>query len=202
MTTPPVPEARSLVQFSDGSQLLTRAISFENGGWRVTLAADRELELPFDAVQRIDHFGTRVQPLSALEPTEFEQRSFLSQPLEYVRNRNVLLGPLVLGESRYGWGVGVMSGTRLVYTLPIGFRQFETLVGIDAAASGGGSADFVVLVDGVEQARSGVRIGSDPPLKLGPISIAGATQLELRVDYADGGDVRDYANWCQPVLLR
>ena len=45
--------------------------------------------------------------------------------------------------------------------------------------------------------RSGERAVEVPELDL-----RGVRRLSLEVDYADGFDIADRADWCEPVLLR
>lgn len=198
----PASPARNIVCLADGSMLSAVSIVTTEAQWRMKLIAGAELRVPIDAVRRIDFVGPAVQPLSAITPTEFDQQPFLTRSPRFERDRNVDCGPLQIGNASGDWGLGVWSGVRLAWTLPSGFSRFETVVGVDAAAGRGGSVDFVVLVDGVERARSGPRTGSDSPLALGPIAISGALRLELVTEFATGGDVLDYADWCRPSLLR
>ncbi|MCA9054722.1 MAG: NPCBM/NEW2 domain-containing protein [Planctomycetaceae bacterium] len=195
-------ETWSLVQLTDGSRLSARDVRWVDDQWVMTAEAGFAFTLPCDQVRRVDLFGARVAALSQREPTEYEHLPFLSAKADYAVDRDVTGGPLQSEENDPAWGVGVLSGSRLSWDLDGTWDRLEVRVGVDDAAADRGSVDFIVNVDGVEVCRSGRRTGGDPVIDLGPIPLRSARRLELIVDYADGGDIRDFANWYRPTLLR
>ena len=191
-----------LVQFTDGSRLSTRSVEYRGGLWSMAAEVGFELSAAAGAVRRIDFFSESRIALSTIEPTEFVQTPFLAHASSYEFDRDANGGPLRVGGVDFGWGIGVLSGSRLAWTLDGSYKEFDVTVGVDDEARGGGSVEFVVLVDSKVAVRSGRRTGDDPPLPLGPIDLDDANQLELVVEYSDRGDILDFANWCRPTLRR
>ena len=61
---------------------------------------------------------------------------------------------------------------------------------------------FKVLVDGTVVWKSEVLTGVSAAVEIPPVDLSGADHLSLLVENADRGKVLDYANWCEPVLIR
>jgi hypothetical protein len=49
---------------------------------------------------------------------------------------------------------------------------------------------------------SPVLTGRSAPVDLGPLDVAGAHELTLVVEYGEYGDILDYADWGDAVLVR
>jgi len=95
----------------------------------------------------------------------------------------------------------VHSGSELTYRLEGGWRRFEATVGIDDSAHGGGSAVFIVKLDGREAWRSGELTGRSgaQPVR---IELGEAKELTLAVDYGRNAHVLDRADWAEARLVR
>ncbi len=200
---PPDPERAewALVLLRNGTRITAHRVIEEGEEWVVRPAVGGVVRLPWWAVERIDFFGERVEPLSARTPQQVEFRPYLDRDARWERDRNLTGGPLLLRGVPQGWGLGVASGHRLTWEVAEDGR-FAVTVGIDDAAEGGGSVEFVLRGDDRELARSGRLTGADPPLDLGPVSLTGIRRLTLEVEYSDRGDIQDLADWCRPTLLK
>jgi hypothetical protein len=99
-------------------------------------------------------------------------------------------------------GFGVTSGTTQTWNLAGEFNQFRATVGIDDATQGAGSVVCKVVVDGSVAWESDQLTGKSAAVEIPPVDLSGADSLSLVVETADRGNVLDYANWCEPVLLR
>jgi hypothetical protein len=117
-------------------------------------------------------------------------------------NRNAIGGFLSLRGRLVPAGIGVTSGTTRTWKLAGEYQQFRATVGIDDAALGAGSVYFQVVVDGTVAWRSDLITGTSDPVEIPPVDLTDAKELSLVVEFADRGSVLDYANWCQPVLIR
>jgi hypothetical protein len=201
---PEVPPKRVLVSLSDGSCI---------SGQSLTLNGDRILhletlfgptvEVNIALVRAIRFLGERVVALSDLKPREFRHTPFLAvatKPL--MPNRSAAGGPLMLRGAEYFLGLGMHSRSKVTYDLHAEYRKFSSVVGIDDAAQGLGSVVFSVEIDGRVIYKSPLLTGRDQPLQIGPLDVTGAKQLALMVDFAARGDIRDYADWCDPILIR
>lgn len=201
-TAPPRAAVWSVVQTRTGERISCGSVTLDGDRWELRPECGGDVNLPWSAVARIDFFGERVQPLMCTPPPAFSSAGTLTPTGRYELHHSVCGGPLSLRGDRGGWGVGVGSGSRLVWELDGSWSRFETMVGLDDAAGDSGSVEFVVQVDGVERGRTGVVRGGETPVALGPIEIRGARRLELLVTPADRGDIRDFADWLRPTLVR
>ncbi|MBM80988.1 MAG: hypothetical protein CMJ78_10400 [Planctomycetaceae bacterium] len=195
---------RFVVQLTDGSQLTCSSLS---------LAAESKLEaksafgtsfqVPTSAIQRIRCVGGRAIDVSDLEPTQSKTASFLGGNGKAVRlDRNVLAAPLMLGGRRYSKGLGVQSRSELHFDLDGKFSAFRATIGIDDAAQGKGSVVFRILVDGKVAYESGLMTGKSAPVDVPAVKLEEAQTITLTVDYGEYGDILDYANWCDAILIR
>ncbi len=184
----------SLLKFSkaasDGDTVLGTSIS----GFQIQFPVTLLYELQFS--------GPKTVRLSSLDPEDVELQTLLTMERPPVRNASVLGEPLMLRGRPFATGLGVLSGTAMTWTLGKQFRHFQATAGIDDAAARGGSADFEVLVDGKSVWKSDVVTGNSPAVRLPVIDLAGAESITLRVGTAERGNVLDYADWCDAVLIR
>jgi len=113
--------------------------------------------------------------------------------------------PLKIGEKEYTKGVGTHSKGRFVFRLNEPFVRLKADVGLDNNADtvrgGTGSVTFTVFVDGIEKAKTPVcRVGE--PAQLLDVDIAGAKEIEIRVDDAGDGISFDQADLAGIRLMR
>lgn len=198
---PPLPSEWASVLLRNGSRISAQGVTGAGEELMVQATVGCPLRVPWAAVERIDFFGERVEPLSARAPQQVEFRPYLDRDGRWERDRSLTGGPLLLRGVPQGWGLGVASGHRLTWEVGDA-RRFVVTVGIDDAAEGGGSVEFVLRGGDQELVRSGRCTGTDPPLELGPVSLEGIGRLTLEVEYADRGDILDLADWCRPTLLK
>jgi len=190
------------VLLSDGSVLRFTAISASRLTLTGKLVAGPVLNLPLEEVQELLVSGGRVLPLSELPVRRQSVKSFVTTRRVPQRNRNVLGGPLILRGRPSLSGMGVVSGTTLDWDLDGSWDVFQATVGIDDAARGRGSVRFEVLVDDRSVWRSAELTGLSRPVKVPPVKLAGAEKLTLHVEFAQQGNVLDYADWSNAVLIR
>ncbi|MFP6762727.1 MAG: NPCBM/NEW2 domain-containing protein [Planctomycetaceae bacterium] len=187
---------------SDGSVLKFKAVSASSLTLTGTLIAGPSLTLPLEEVQQLSISGGRVLPLSQLPSARQSVDSFVTTRRLPQRNRNVLGGPLILRGRPALSGIGVASGTTLDWQLDGSWDVFQATVGIDDAARGRGSVRFEVLVDDRSAWRSAELTGLSRPVDVPPVKLTGAEKLTLRVEFAQQGNVLDYADWSNAVLIR
>jgi hypothetical protein len=161
-----------------------------------------ELDLPLSAVMSIRFLGGRAVYLSDLTPGEYKHKPYLAGPWELKSDRNVLGEPLRLDGVEYPKGLGMHSQSKATYDLDGEYQLFRATIGVDDAAERNGSVVFVVEVDGKEVFRSEPQTAAQPAIKLPLITLAGARKLTLRVEFGEFGDVLDYADWCDAVLIK
>lgn len=192
-----------LISLTDGSRITASSLQLENED-ELTINAvfGATLDLPLSALRSIRPLSGRAIYLSDLEPAKYEHRPYLAGEWELKADRNVLGEPLRLDSKEYPKGLGMHSQSQVTYNLNGEYETFHATIGLDDAAKNGGNAVFVVEVDGKEVFRSQPQTAKNAAMTLDPISLQDAKQLTLRVEFAEFGDVLDYANWVDAVLIR
>jgi hypothetical protein len=87
-----------------------------------------------------------------------------------------------------------------------GYRRFEAQIALDETAGFEGSAIFKVLLESApgewRTAYESLPVrGGDAPRQVA-IDLAGAARIALVVDFADRGDVCDWADWLEARLVK
>jgi S1-C subfamily serine protease len=130
-------------------------------------------------------------------------------------NRNTHGGPLRSATLDFGWGLGVHGRSAIAVELPAAARSLRVQVCLDRSAGKGGCILARVYINepaGNPIWQSPLLVGSEPVADSGPVGLAGPaggqSRLALMIDPvaqgrpagADPLDIRDHANWCDPVL--
>lgn len=198
----------------------------------VKLIAGLNWQLPAAAIARIHAFHSQVLCLADIQPVRSQQPFFedfdsarntaavppaaatqatVAAPVAVRLPLNATATQVEAAERErclrirqraYGWGWAVHSRSELDVPLEGRWDAFEVTIGIDDAANGQGSVQFVVLADGKERARSSELTGQMPPERLIVDHLAGVQRLTLVVEFGEYADAGDLANWCEPVLIR
>jgi S1-C subfamily serine protease len=156
----------------------------------------------------------REVPLSRITPRPPAETT-AGEPLSRAEiNRNTHGGPLRSQSQEFGWGLGVHGRSELAFDLPVGVRSLRVQVGIDREAGRGGCLRARVFAGpamGNPLWQSPLLVGSESVADSGVLALAGPpdqSQLVLQIDPAekdrpagaDPLDIRDHANWCDPLL--
>ncbi|WP_166820148.1 NPCBM/NEW2 domain-containing protein [Thalassoroseus pseudoceratinae] len=198
---PEEPSERVLLVLSDGSWItLTK--------WK--LIAGREIhgraECGVDLVVSLNDvvsarfFGGKAVWLTEQKNTEYEHTPYLATKWDLRVNRNVLDGFLQIGTREFPIGLGQHSQSEVTYQLDQSFQRFRTTIGLDDTANGRGAAVFRIQIDGRERFRSPLHVGRGQRESI-DLDVTNAETITLGVEFGPRGDVRDYANWVDPVLL-
>jgi len=169
----------------------------------------------FRDIARWQFFRPDEVPLSLLSPSRAQRDAFLSRGWAWKRDASVQGGRLQRGGRRYGWGLGVHATSRLWFALPPFARGFKAAVALDVAARNGGcvrAALYQHQVNGRPLYRSELLIGSKHLAETGLVELRDdqpRDHLILEIDAAahdhpagaDPLDIRDMANWLEPILL-
>lgn len=202
LSVPKFTSSRATLVLMDGSVLQLRDVAIQRELLVARSISGISLELPVSVVRHLLFLGDSVVSLSDLKPTIAETRPFLAVRRNPQVDSNVLGGPLRVAGVPYGAGFGVMPDSTLSWGLQREYSAFQARVGVDDAASNSGSVEFEVLVDGESMWRSGIQKGSVTALRTPLIDLTGKSELTLRTHSSDMGTVKDFADWCHPVLIR
>jgi hypothetical protein len=192
----------AIILLSDGSTLHVRTIGSDGDLIIAESIGGFEFSIPVTAMREIRFYDSNRIDLTRLEPARTTLRPYLSMSREPNINRNVIGGFMTLRGRLMSTGFGVTSGTSQTWILDRQYRQFRATVGVDDAAQGIGSVVFQILVDGTLAWQSEIITGKSAPVAVPPVDLSAANELALLVQFAERGNVLDYANWCQPVLIR
>ena len=202
VTTPKVADEFAILTLGDGSTLHVHKIVAADDLIVVESIGGFEFSVPVTAFRTIRFYDPNRVDLTQLEPAGTIIIPYLSMRRPPKTNRNVIGGLMSLRGRLMPVGFGVTSGTALTWDLDRKYQQFRATVGIDDAAQRAGSVVFEVQLDGEVAWQSRAITGASDPVDVPPIDLTGADELTLVVQFADRGNVLDYANWCQPILIR
>ncbi len=189
------------VGLADGSRLLADRAELNAETLTLTISGDALWQAPADAIVWLQPLGGRVVYLSDLEAAGYRHIPLLDLSWEYHRDRNVLGTALRSGKHRYQKGLGMHSACRLTYRLDGPFSRFEADLALDDAAGSQGSVVFRVYVDTEQRFASEIIRVGDPPVPVS-VDVRNGRSLSLLVEFAERGDVQDYANWLDARLVR
>jgi S1-C subfamily serine protease len=202
--------ARLAMRFEGNSSESDRWVHALQPAWSLDL-----LWVPFREIAVIRTFAPREVSLHRITAKSAGQRGSLGGAQAVQINRNVLGGPLRSKTLDFGWGLGVAGGAELAFDLPAGVRSLRAWVSLDRAAGAGGCIRPRILVNDAKGAalwEGPVIVGSETVADTGVLALtgpaAGQKAIVLIVDPvatgrpagADPLDIRDHANWCDPLL--
>jgi hypothetical protein len=119
---------------------------------------------------------------------------------EAKRNLSVMGTPLLLAGRTFARGIGTHATSRIVYTLPPGYRRFVATIGCDQEVQAN-SVVFAVEGDGRTLFRSPV-MRRDTPLREVDVSVKGVKTLTLVLEDAGDGIGADHGDWADARVLR
>lgn len=195
-------EAKYLVEMTGGGSVRCQEIhaSDDRKSLRLVVSETTNLDFPVTSVEAVEVASSRLTFVSNLVPVEIRERPIVALPRSWQKNRNVRGEPLRAGSQLYDNGIGVQSGSVLVYELDGQAQQFAAVLALDPPGGKGGDCEFVILADDRELVRYPLR-GGDTPVPV-RVKVAGARRLELRVDYGRDLDFGDHANWCDAHIVK
>ncbi len=197
----PVPNKNriAILQTIQDDILSVSTVMQDENGIRLETTSDAKLVVSLDSIRRIQFCHDKVRLLAELPPKKSEHVPILGGRKTWQPNRNVRQLPLRSTE-REPLGIGVTSGLRVSWQLDGTAQTLHTLFGLDDLAQRG-AAIFVIEADGRELFRSKVT-RRNKAHQAPELSLKGARELTLAVEYGPNGDLNDMANWLSPVLVR
>ena len=159
------------------------------------------LSVPGDTVSEIRIRNGTLVSLSDLEPLSVEETAYFGRVVPWSRDQGFDgAAPAIKGKQPVR-SLAMHSRCVLVYALDEQFEKFKATVGFDDSSQNRGRVACRVLADGRELfAHDDLRADQDPlPVE---VSVGGAKQLTLEVDFGQDADVGDRVLWAEPRLFR
>ena len=214
-TEAPPKEPSSLlasVQTSDGSSIRGDLESIKDGILVIKDLYGQERKITRSALSSLHFKNGRVVYLSDVAPKAVDENSTLirnvdpkarsgdlSYPVQL--DRSAKGGKLVLGGVEHRKGLGVRAHSSLTWALDGGFRRFQAVAGLDAAAVHLGFVTMQVWIDGRKAAEHTFKGAG--ALQALDLDVAGAKELRLVATWPEGTHGQsDFADWGSARLIR
>lgn len=189
------------VELSDGSVVSGTIERADAESIEVATSVGAVVELKVSDIMSLRVRSPRVVYVSDLTPAVERTEGILHRPWPVRKDLSVSARALSIGGRMFDKGLGVHSKTDLDYQIDRVYESLVATIGIDDAVRPSGSVVFRVLGDGKVLFDSGDLTGSDPPRDV-KVDVTGVTSLTLAVDYGEGLDLSDHADWGGARLLK
>ena len=198
----PQPKGDGLeLTMADGSRLGVSGARLEQGQVVGTSRFGATIRLALGELVQIHARTGSVVYLSERAADAEQYVAYLGPTRPYHRDSNVEGHPLRLQGQSYDRGFGTQSRTLLGFRLAPGDKRFQALVGLDDSAGPLGSVVFRVVVDGRVRFVSPPMSVRDTPLPV-DLDVSGAKLIVLDTEFGERGEVRDFADWVEPRIIR
>ncbi len=195
------PAMQQILTCVDGTELPGRWTEYEKGKARFDPQHGPAFEIAPKHIANLRNTNGRLVRLTQLEPS-IEQVPYFDRilPMSVVSGKDMdELG--LKGFDPTAIAIRVPSRTVLSYDIDDGFEMLRGSVAVRPNDRGIGDVATRVVVDG----REAFSLDSLTPgdgVKPFEVSVAGASELEMTVDFGSGQNAGDDVLWINPVLIR
>lgn len=198
--TPPR-SASQVVWMADGQRFAGRVVSSDETGLVLVGGTLNRVKAPWDRILRIVARSERVRYLSDLSPIRYEMEPLFEKVWPYAMDQTLTGRELRLGGQAHAKGVVMHSRAALTFALAGEYDEFTADVGILDEVTAHSCADVRLLADGEVIWKHDGLCAGQPPKRV-HVSVSGAVELTLLVDYGENLDVADHVAWAGARLLR
>ncbi len=199
---PPPIDARQgqvyLVELTDGQRVYCDELLAASERVIILRRGDARCRVDQRAIRRIVWPGATIACASAME-LGGNGVGYFGRSVIPCRDRNARGGPLRLGHRWFTRGIGTRSRSRVTFKLDARWTYLQGWVGLDPWLGRTGHCTAAVMADDEQVFRAKLR-GADEGVRLA-IPLGRAKQIELRTDFGPRGDLGDYVNWCDLLLI-
>lgn len=192
---PPAARRACRLCLNDGSRIWARDLRLEGARLSFKFADAAGATVQWSGVSRLDVLSDRVRYLSDLDPVRVEEQAWVTAPLPWQRDANVMGGALTVAGKTFSKGLGTHAETRLTFACDSNFPVFSAMVGIDDCATPDGDCEFALYADGRQLIRERAKRGE--PARLLRAKLDGVRELTLAAEPGANLDLSDHANWCE-----
>lgn len=189
------------VELVDGSTFTGRIERADGESIHVATSVNVSVALDLDDIAALTITSDRVVYISNLKTVTQKIEGILHRPWTPRFDKSAAGGPISLGGRVYERGLGVHSRTELTFAIDGAYEMFVATIGIDDSVRPRGSVVFRVAGDGRVLYDSGVVTGKDEPVDI-RVDVTDVRRLRLIVDFGEGLDLADHANWADARLLK
>ena len=189
------------VELVDGSTFTGRIERADGESIHVATSVNAAVVLDLDDIAALTITSDRVVYISNLKTVTQKIEGILHRPWAPRFDKSAGGGPISLGGRVYERGLGVHSRTELTFAIDGVYEMFVATIGIDDSVRPRGSVVFRVAGDGRVLYDSGVVTGKDEPVDI-RVDVTDVRRLRLIVDFGEGLDLADHANWADARLLK
>ena len=200
------------LELTNGGVLELASLGLANNRLEVTSTNGTKLSVPVAQTAQLSYASSSTVYLSDLEPQKWTFSSQLRIPalaeleerwLRPRKDRTISGGLLTVRNDNelktFQKGLGIHSGTELIYRIAAEYRRFEAVIAMDEFVSSG-RAIVTVFADGEERFRQAIAQDSAPiPVN---VNLTGINRLVLRIDPADDADFGDHVNLCDARMIK
>ena len=200
------------LELTNGGILEVASLVLSDDTLEVTSTNGTPLSVNLSQTARLSYASSSMVYLSDLEPEKWTCSSQFRIPAladleeRWLRPRKdrTMSGGILTARTdnelkTFQKGLGVHSGTELIYRLAAEYRRFEAVISMDELVRPG-RAVVSVIADGEERFRQAITKDSAPvPVN---VNIAGINRLVLRVEPADDSDFGDHVNLCDARMMK
>jgi len=188
-------------RMASGDLLSASLLAIEEKTLKMRSPWGPELTVPRETVVEITGRNTRMVNLSELTPSSVEQVPYFDRKMAFVKDKSWNDRPLKLDGKTYSRGLAVHSRCILTYELGGEYATFRSIVGFEEEAGTRGRVVCRVMADDKELFAKPDFRAVDKPVVV-QVSVKGARQLRLEVDFGEDEDIGDRIIWANARLFR
>jgi hypothetical protein len=158
------------------------------------------LNLPLAKVIRIRPIPVGSIHLDTRKPDAIQTVAYIGTTPQPRFGANVKGSPIQIGGRWFDRGIGTQSRTLIAYRLSGSEKRFSAWLGLDQSAGPIAHARATVILDGKPVYDSGPLLSGEAPRPVN-VELGSARLLILATEFGEGGSVRDWVNWAEPLLL-
>ncbi len=198
---PPIEGVFQTLVISTGDTISGHWVGLHDGKLEVDMPWKTRWQVPASAVAEIRVRNGKLVFLGDLDPIAVEEAGYFGRVIHWRRDQGFDDGPAKLKGKTASRSIAMHSRSLLTYALDGQFDKFKATVGFDDSAAGRGRVLCRVSADGRELfLQKDLRADQEPmPLD---VSVQGAKQLTLEVDFGEAEDIGDRVIWAEPRLFR
>jgi hypothetical protein len=186
---------------AEGDVLVGTWTGLADNKLEVETSWNAKVSLPAAALGAVRIRNGKLTFLPDLEPTAVEETAYFSRVIPWRRDQGFDGDVPRVRSKQPTRSIAMHSRSSLTYALDGQYDKFKATLGFDDSAGTRGRVACRILVDGREVfADKDFRATSDPQEI--DISLAGAKQMTLEVDFGEEQDVGDRIVWAEPRLFR